>query len=176
MTIRPADQQQLKKIFAMRTLLTILLTFVLSFHIAAQNQLKKFRITINEHSHGGSAQTIITQDSIVSTHYLITSCWMNLKQGMNGYPNMVTKAISNIENEKLANKYYPKREEDAVVDGYIELDFTFEINDKTKKTHIYRGRQEQILEFVKQINEMIPVSFQIPYDEEYLKMFEKNNR
>lgn len=157
----------------MKTLITTLFAILFSFQVSAQNQFKKFRITINEHSHGGSAQTIITQDSIVSTHFNLINSWMNLKLGMNGYPNMVTKAISNIEIEKLEDKYYPKPEEDAVVDGYIELEFTFEINGKTKKTHIYGGRQEQILEFVKQINEMIPISFQIPYDERYLEMFKK---
>ena len=157
----------------MKTLITaILLILLLAYQVYSQDQLKKFRITIHEYSHGGDALTIITQDSIVSTHFLLTS-WMNLKQGMSGYPETVYKAISNIELEKLADNYKPKP---GILgpDGYYEFDFTFEINGKTKKTHIRGGRQEQILKFVKEINEMIPVSFQIPYNKEYLKMFEKD--
>lgn len=154
----------------MKTLITTLFAILFSFQVSAQNQLKKFRITINEHYMGGSALTIITHDSIMSTHFVMKTYWMNLKQGMSGYPNIVTEAIQKIEIEKLADNYYPKIGDGP--DDYYEFDFTFEINGKTKKTHIYGGRQEQILEFVKQINEMIPTSFQIPYNEEYLKMFE----
>lgn len=157
----------------MKTLITTLLAIIFSFQASTQNQPKNFRITINTHHLGGSALTIITNDSIVSTHFWFSSNWMNLKQGMNGYPNVVTEAIRKIEIEKLADKYRSSRED--APDDYYEFDFTFEINGKKKKIHIYGGRQEQILEFVKQINEMIPSCFQIPYNEEYLKRFEKKH-
>lgn len=157
----------------MKTLITTLLSILFYFQVSAQNQLGKFRITIQSYHHGGDGLTIITQDSIKSTHVSVADFRIDLKQKLNDYPKMILeKAIPIVEIEKLADDYYAKGA-GPLPDGEIEFDFTFEIKGKTKKTHIYGGRNEQILKFVNQINEIVPSCFQIPYTEEYLKRFGK---
>jgi hypothetical protein len=81
---------------------------------------------------------------------------------------LLEKAFLNIDIDKLKSDYTGTNS----IDDATDFDFTFEIDGKEKKVHIYLGRQDQILAFAKQINEMIVFSgFQIGYDEEYFKKF-----
>jgi hypothetical protein len=158
----------------MRTLATFLL-FILCVVQTIGQSSKTFNVTIDESVMLGTSKTIITQDSII-----VTSKYQLNETKTMGFRKALTKdeklkleqLISKINLDKLKDKYH-----NDFIDDHYEFKFTFDVNDKIKVMTIYGVRLKDIFNFVRQINNMIPKDFEIiHYNDEYLKLFETNER
>ena len=140
-----------------------------SFQAIGQKHNNDFAITIVEMDFGGGRMDIkITQDSIkAESHYMfrdgkVASVFKTpLIDDGRGNLDKLKHLLFKINLDELKESYRGN-----VLDG-SEFEFTFNFDNKIKRTIIHYGRQTDIFNLVQQINEMIPLEFTIHYDADY---------
>lgn len=115
----------------------------------------------------------VTHDSIVATSGMLIMGERRatrFKKALTGSEiEKLNQSLSKIDVRKLKERYHS-----SVVDDADEFEFTFNINNETKRTKIYGVRHTRIFNLVGEINKMVPEEFKIYYDDDYLRVFEAN--
>jgi len=151
-------------------LLTLVFTLVFSSNIIGQtNKITNYKIEIKQWGllTVGDCYWSITFDSIKVK-------WENI-----GYPSYnYSKALTSAESLTIIEalkKVKLKRKKDDYVDNSVgddmgEYDFEILFYGQTKVFHVYQVKLDDIFYLVKKINELLPYSHQIGYNDEYFRI------